>query len=160
MNIFDWMKQRIYEQAFDKKKTENLITNEVTPLSEHIIKLLKWEDSTSNPKHIVDIDQKWLDRIQDVLARSAISMKKDTLQRIIVKETMNIYKKLMNKLTPRYDAKYKGTLKAYRTDEEVKELLEKVLTELSTQLFNSQYSQEWVTIEPIFKKLNIRIYGI
>lgn len=164
--MFDWRKLyenlmiSISEQAYDKKKTENLITNEVSPLSEHIIKLLKWEDSISNPKHVIDINQKWLDRIQDVLARSTIPMKKDTLQRIIVRETMNIYKKLMNKLTPRYDIRYKGTLKAYRSDEEVKELLEDILTELSAQLFNSQYNQEWVTIEAIFDKLEIHVYGI
>lgn len=160
MDIFDWIKQRIYEQAYKKDKIEELITSESTPLVEHLIKVLKWEDSINNKKHIRDIDQKWLDRIQDIVRKSKIRLKQGFISKLILEENMYDFQYFMKKLNKRYDINFGGELKSYRTDSEVEYCLKQILENLSERLYTFQATKSPIFIKDVFEDLDINIYGI
>lgn len=56
--IADWM-YALFEQAFKRQEAESKITHEMIPLAEHLIKMLKWEDSRNNKKHMKNILRSW-----------------------------------------------------------------------------------------------------
>ena len=158
--LYESLLEKISEQAYSKQKAEDLLTFEMTPLTEHLIKLLKWEDSYNNPKHIRNIKQQWLKRVQGIVVASSIKMKLKQLDRIVVREPLSMFNILIEALNDQYDINYNGTLKAYRTDEEVKYELERVLTELALQLSNLTKDSKSISISEIFQKLKIEIYGV
>jgi hypothetical protein len=53
----------IFEMAFDRKDTEARITALSEPITEHLIKVLKWADDINKQKHLGDIDS-WLYKVQ------------------------------------------------------------------------------------------------
>lgn len=157
--MFDWenLVRKLSEQAYQKQKAEELITNEVSPLVEHIIKILKWEDSYNNPKHAIDIDQKWSDKIQDVLLKSKIHLKKNIIDRIIIDESIQNFDYYMNKLDKRYRS---ANLNHQRTNKEVKTDLLKVLNELSNRYYRFQTIKRDIEIIDILNDLGIVCYGV
>ena len=46
----------VFEMAFDRKDVEAKITSLSEPITEHLIKVLKWQDDTNKNKHLRDID--------------------------------------------------------------------------------------------------------
>jgi hypothetical protein len=56
-------KSSIFEMAFDRKDVESKITSLSEPITEHLIKVLKWEDDINKQKHLRDIDG-WLFKVQ------------------------------------------------------------------------------------------------
>lgn len=165
--MFNWREmyenllESISEQAYKRNKAEEIITSEMGPLTEHLIKVLKWEDSYNNPKHIKDIRLQWLIRIKDVLVRSKVKFKKNHLDRIIIHESMDTLDMYLSSLKREYDMDYGGKLKAYRTDDGVELELLRILTELSNRLFNLQETKkDTADIEDILDYLKIYVYGI
>ena len=151
----------ISEQAYKRNKAEEIITSEIGPLTEHLIKILKWEDSLNNKKHIKDIRLQWLKKIKDVLVRSKVKFKKNHLDRIIIHESMDTLDMYLSSLKREYDMDYGGKLKAYRTDDEVELELLRILNELSNRLFNLQETKkDTADIEDILDYLKIYVYGI
>jgi hypothetical protein len=61
-------KSSIFEMAFDRKDVEAKITSLSEPITEHLIKVLKWEDDTDKHKHLRDIDG-WLYKVQRLKLR-------------------------------------------------------------------------------------------
>lgn len=165
--MFNWREmyenllESISEQAYKRNKAEEIITSEMGPLTEHLIKVLKWEDSYNNPKHIKDIRLQWLKKIKDILVRSKVKFKKNHLDRIIVHESMDTLDIYLSSLRREYDIEYGGKLKAYRTDDGVELDLLRILTELSNRLFNLQETKkDTADIEDILDYLKIYVYGI
>lgn len=151
----------ISEQAYKRNKAEEIITSEMGPLTEHLIKVLKWEDSLNNKKHIKDIRLQWLKKIKDVLVRSKVKFKKNYLDRIIIHESMDTLDMYLSSLKREYDRDYGGKLKAYRTDDGVELELLRILNELSNRLFNLQETKkDTADIEDILDYLKIYVYGI
>lgn len=56
-------KSYIFEMAFDRKDVESKITSISDPIIEHLVKVLKWDDSINYNKHIGDINR-WIFQIQ------------------------------------------------------------------------------------------------
>lgn len=165
--MFNWREmyenllESISEQAYKRNKAEEIITSEMGPFTEHLIKVLKWEDSYNNPKHIRDIQLQWLIRIKDVLVRSKVKFKKAHLDRIIIHESMDTLDIYLSSLRREYDTEHGGELKAYRTDDGVELDLLRILTELSNRLFNLQETKkDTADIEDILDYLKIYVYGI
>lgn len=165
--MFNWREmyenllESISEQAYKRNKAEEIITSEMGPLTEHLIKVLKWEDSYNNPKHIKDIRLQWLKKIKDILVRSKVKFKKNHLDRIIIHESMDTLDMYLSSLKREYDMDYGGKLKAYRTDDGVELELLRILTELSNRLFNLQETKkDTADIEDILDYLKIYVYGI
>lgn len=165
--MFNWREmyenllESISEQAYKQNKAEEIITSEMGPLTKHLIKVLKWEDSLNNKKHIRDINNQWLDRIKDVLVRSKVKFKKAHLDRIIIHESMDTLDIYLSSLRREYDTEHGGELKAYRTDDGVELDLLRILTELSNRLFNLQETKkDTADIEDILDYLKIYVYGI
>lgn len=159
--LYENLSVRISEQAYSKQKAEDILTSEMDPLAEHLIKVLKWEDSYNNPKHIQDIQLQWLIRIKDVLVRSKVKFKKAHLDRIIIHESMDTLDIYLSSLRREYDTEHGGELKAYRTDDGVELDLLRILTELSNRLFNLQETKkDTADIEDILDYLKIYVYGI
>lgn len=151
----------ISEQAYKRNKAEEIITSEMGPLTEHLIKVLKWEDSLNNKKHIKDVRLQWLKKIKDVLVRSKVKFKKNHLDRIIIHESMDTLDMYLSSLKREYDMEYGGKLKAYRTDDGVELELLRILNELSNRLFNLQETKkDTAYIEDILDYLKIYVYGI
>lgn len=151
----------ISEQAYKRNKAEEIITSEMGPLTEHLIKVLKWEDSLNNKKHIKDVRLQWLKKIKDVLVRSKVKFKKNHLDRIIIHESMDTLDMYLSSLKREYDMDYGGKLKAYRTDDGVELELLRILNELSNRLFNLQETKkDTAYIEDILDYLKIYVYGI
>ena len=159
--LYESLLEKISEQAYKRGKAEELITYEMTPLTEHLIKMLKWEDSINNPKHIRNARQQWIKRIKEILLKSNVKFKKSHLDRIIVQESIDSVNMYLFTLRKDYDIKYGGELKAYRTDEEVEADLFLVLTELSNRLFKLQETKkDTVDLEEIFEELDVEVYGV
>lgn len=165
--MFNWremyenLMMSISEQAYKWNKAEEIITSEMGPLTEHLIKVLKWEDSLNNKKHIKDIRLQWLKKIKDVLVRSKVKFKKNHLDRIIIHESMDTLDMYLSSLKREYDMDYGGKLKAYRTDDGVELELLRILNELSNRLFNLQETKkDTADIEDILDYLKIYVYGI
>ena len=165
--MFDWREmyenllESISKQVYKRNRVEEIITSEMGPLTEHLIKVLKWEDSLNNKKHIKDIRLQWLRKIKDVLVRSKVKFKKNHLDRIIIHESMDTLDMYLSSLKREYDMEYGGKLKAYRTDDGVELELLRILTELSNRLFNLQETKkDTADIEDILDYLKIYVYGI
>ena len=165
--MFNWREmyenllESILEQAYKRNKAEEIITSEMGPITEHLIKVLKWEDSLNNKKHIKDIRLQWLKKIKDVLVRSKVKFKKNHLDCIIIHESMDTLDMYLSSLKREYDMEYGGKLKAYRTDDGVELELLRILTELSNRLFNLQETKkDTADIEDILDYLKIYVYGI
>ena len=165
--MFDWREmyenllESISKQVYKRNRVEEIITSEMGPLTEHLIKVLKWEDSLNNKKHIKDIRLQWLKKIKDVLVRSKVKFKKNHLDRIIIHESMDTLDMYLSSLKREYDMEYGGKLKAYRTDDGVELELLRILTELSNRLFNLQETKkDTADIEDILDYLKIYVYGI
>ena len=160
-DLYENLMVKISEQAYKRNKAEEIITSEMGPLTEHLIKVLKWEDSLNNKKHIKDIRLQWLKKIKDVLVRSKVKFKKNHLDRIIIHESMDTLDMYLSSLKREYDMDYGGKLKAYRTDDGVELELLRILTELSSRLFNLQETnKDTADIEDILDYLKIYVYGI
>lgn len=158
--LYDNLSVRISEQAYSKQKAEDILTSEMDPLTEHLIKILKWKDSYNNPKHVRDINNQWLKRVQKAVVSSSIKMKLKQLKRIVVDESMSTFNISIAALNDEYDINYNGYLIAYRTDEEVKYELERILIELAIQLSNLTKDSKPISISGILQKLKIDIYGM
>ena len=158
--MYDNLSVRISEQAYSKQKAEDILTSEMDPLTEHLIKILKWKDSYNNPKHVRDINNQWLKRVQKAVVSSSIKMKLKQLKRIVVDESMSTFNISISSLNDEYDINYNGSLIAYRTNEEVKYELERILIELAIQLSNLTKDSKPISISDIFQKLKIDIYGM
>ena len=87
-------------------------------------------------------------------------MKLKQLKRIVVDESMSTFNISISALKDEYDINYNGSLIAYRTDEEVKYELERILIELATQLSNLTKDSKSISISDILQKLKIDIYGV
>jgi hypothetical protein len=61
-------KTSIFEMAFDRKDVEAKITSLSEPITEHLIKVLKWQDDANKQKHLRDIDS-WLYKVQRLKLR-------------------------------------------------------------------------------------------
>lgn len=158
--IADWM-YALFEQAFKRQEVESKITSEMMPLTEHLIKMLKWEDSVNNKKHMKNINRSWGKNIFRYIMSSTTKFKKDQLRRIICEEPLKRFKGDIHSLRKQYDYKFDGQLKAYRTDEEVKELLETILSEYASKLFLAQSGNVTADLEDIITEdLQIYIYGL
>ena len=155
-NLYANLVDKIEEQAYSKRKAEDLITYSMKPLTEHLIKILKWEDSKNNPKHLRDMKHQWMKEIQSTVLASSIKLKKSTLDRIVKEEPLDYFLVLMDSL----EDKYSRELKSYRTDEEVKALLSNILGELSDRLFKLTKNSKPISMKDILDELGIRIYGI
>lgn len=158
--LYENLSIRISEQAYSKQKAEDILTSEMDPLAEHLIKILKWKDSYNNPKHVRDINNQWLKRVQKAVVSSSIKMKLKQLKRIVVDESMSTFNISISALKDEYDINYNGSLIAYRTDEEVKYELERILIELAIQLSNLTKDSKSISISDILQKLKIDIYGV
>lgn len=158
--LYENLSVRISEQAYSKQKAEDILTSEMDPLAEHLIKILKWKDSYNNPKHVRDINNQWLKRVQKAVVSSSIKMKLKQLKRIVVDEPMSTFNISISALKDEYDINYNGSLIAYRTDEEVKYELERILIELAIQLSNLTKDSKSISISDILQKLKIDIYGV
>ena len=158
--LYENLLVRISEQAYSKQKAEDILTSEMDPLAEHLIKILKWKDSYDNPKHVRDINNQWLKRVQKAVVSSSIKMKLKQLKRIVVDESMSTFNISISALKDEYDINYNGSLIAYRTDEEVKYELERILIELAIQLSNLTKDSKSISISDILQKLKIDIYGV
>lgn len=158
--IADWM-YALFEQAFKRQEAESKITSEMMPLTEHLIKMLKWEDSVNNKKHMKNINRSWGKNVFRYIMSSTTKFKKDQLRRIICEEPLKRFKGDIHSLRKQYDYKFEGQLKAYRTDEEVKELLETILSEYASKLFLAQSGNVTADLEDIITEdLQIYIYGL
>lgn len=158
--LYENLSVRNSEQAYSKQKAEDILTSEMDPLAEHLIKILKWKDSYNNPKHVRDINNQWLKRVQKAVVSSSIKMKLKQLKRIVVDESMSTFNISISALKDEYDINYNGSLIAYRTDEEVKYELERILIELAIQLSNLTKDSKSISISDILQKLKIDIYGV
>lgn len=165
--MFDWSELyenlmiSISEQAYKRNKAEEIITSEMNPLTEHLIKILKWEDTYNNSKHIKDIKQKWLKRVKIAILSTKKPFKVDMMNRIILTEPMSKFKFYLSYLKEEYDITQGGELKPYRSDKEVEVVLEMVLTELSKRLLVFQKTgEDSVNLKDILEDLNIYVYGI
>lgn len=165
--MFDWrdlyenLMVKISEQAFQRNKAEEIITAEMNQLTEHLIKVLKWEDRYNNSKHIRDIRQKWLRRVKDAVLGTKKPFKADMMNRIIIAEPMFKLKSYLKDLKKDYDITQGGELKSYRSDKEVEVALEIILSELSNRLLVLQKTgEDSASLEEIFKDMNIYVYGI
>lgn len=158
--LYENLSVRISEQAYSKQKAEDILTSEMDPLAEHLIKILKWKDSYNNPKHVRDINNQWLKRVQKAVVSLSIKMKLKQLKRIVVDESMSTFNISISALKDEYDINYNGSLIAYRTDEEVKYELERILIELAIQLSNLTKDSKSISISDILQKLKIDIYGV
>lgn len=78
-NLYANLVDKIEEQAYSKRKAEDLITYSMKPLTEHLIKILKWEDSQNNPKHLRDMKHQWMKEIQSTVLASSIKLKNQLL---------------------------------------------------------------------------------
>ena len=153
---------RFFEQAFKRQEVESKVTRELKPLTEHLIKMLKWEDSINNPKHMKNIRRIWTDRILDYVLSSTTKFKKNQLHRIICQEPLRKSQYYIDALRIDYDREFRGSLKSYRTDEEVKELLDQILSKYALNIFEAQSNLRVnVNLESIITEdLQIYIYGL
>ena len=151
----------LFEQAFKRQEAESKITREMIPLTEHLIKILKWEDSINNKKHMKNIRRSWGKRVFSYLMSSTTKFRKEQLHRIICEEPLKRFKGDIHSLRKQYDINHGGELKAYRNDEEVKEELEKILSEYASKLFLAQSGDVTADLEDIITEdLDIYIYGL
>lgn len=159
--IADWM-YALFEQAFKRQEAESKITHEMIPLAEHLIKMLKWEDSLNNKKHMKNILRGWGKRVFDYTISSSPKFKVDQLHRIICEEPLRKFNNTIYRLKGDYDISSGGSLKPYRSDEEVYELLQQILSEYAFKLFQVQSnSRIIVNLEDIITEdLQIYIYGL
>lgn len=141
------------EQANPIRVTEQKISNEAFPLFVHLIKMLKWEDYRNNDKHRRDINQKWLNRIFRAVDQSEIKPKPGRIKRWIFDEIKDSFEREVDLLKDNY-----GSLKEYRSDEEVLALLEKIYQLIDDKISPKKYKS--FKIEDIFKELKIEIKGI
>ena len=158
--ITDWM-YSLFEQAYKRQEVESKITSEMIPLTEHLIKMLKWEDSINNKKHMKNIRRGREKKIFSFIFSSKTKFKPAMLHRIICEEPLSGFNGMMYSLKKDYDISSGGSLKPYRSDEEVKVLLQEILSEYAYQLYDFQKSKRVVDLEDIITKdLKIYIHGL
>ena len=154
--VTDWI-YALFEQSFKRQEAESKITDEMIPLTSRLIKILKWEDSVNNKRHAKAIRSSER-MIFGYVMLSSTKFKKGQLHRIICEEPLKLFANTIHRLRVQYDSEYKGKLKAYRTDEEVEELLEMILSVYAFKLSEAKSNPKIIVdLEDIITK-NFKIY--
>lgn len=133
--LFEKTQDLLYEMAFSRKEVESRITDLSDPVVEHLIKILKWDDKMNYQKHCRDIDT-WIMKIQ----RLQISGSKRPKQRDYYQwMCLDILQNITNVCRwIRVLYKY-HQLKVIRTDEEVFNQIEIILSKISVDLAHNKF---------------------
>lgn len=151
----------ICDRYFRKQEAESKLTTDMIILTEHLIRMLKWEDYDGNRKYIKTVVRRGGRRVFNHTVSSLFKFKKTQLHRIICEEPLEkLFWHHLRFLERECDINFEGTFKSYRTDEEVYEILKKILTIYAHEVFQAQYENSVADLEDIINDLNIYIYGL
>ena len=119
--------QYLYETAKNKSIVEEKIGDKIIPITNHIIKVLKWKDDVNLHKHQDDIN-KWFMRIQMYKYKYKKRPKQQTLYELLFEDRIDCLEKI-NKIVKRELSKYHD-LTVIRTDERVYEIMKVMMWEI------------------------------
>lgn len=142
--------KEISEFAYKRNQVETIITHSSTQIVEHLIKVLKWYDPIHNEKHLANLTDFVKIPLKAVQkAKTKISAENISYWLYFENERKHLQSAL--DYLSRED-KY-GKLREYRSDSEVKELLDFIFKELGVYLSQSKF----VTMKEFLFDLGISI---
>ena len=142
--------KELAEFAYQRKQVETILTHSSTQIIEHLIKVLKWDDPVHNEKHLANLTD-----FVRVALKAVENAKKTPSAREV--SFWLYFEKQRSKIQNTIDYlsredKY-GKLREYRSDEEVKDLLDIIFEELGEYLVQSKF----VTMKEFLFDLGIRV---
>lgn len=81
----------ICDRYFRKQEAESKLTTDMIILTEHLIRMLKWEDYDGNRKYMKTVVRRGGRRVFNHTVSSLFKFKKTQLHRIICEEPLGIY---------------------------------------------------------------------
>ena len=128
--------QYLYETAKNKSVVEDKIGDRIVPLTNHIIKVLKWKDDVNLHKHLDDIN-KWFMRIQMNKYKYKKRPKKQILYELLFEDRIDRLEKV-NQIIKRELNKYHD-LSSIRTNEQVYEIMKAMMWEICGDISQDKY---------------------
>lgn len=160
MNMIEEHLQKLHEFAHPISKEEQIITEESGQFVNHLVKILIWKDKYNNKKHLKNINRQWLNNICVAVVKSSTRFKQNRLSYLLEEEALEGLNGSYKMLYHEYDINGKrGTLKAYRTYEEMEIEIKRIMKELVFRLVHLR-KDDTILIDEILDYLNIEIYGV
>ena len=128
--------QYLYETAKNKSIVEDKIGDKIVPITNHIIKVLKWKDDINLHKHLCDIN-KWFMRIQMYKYQYKKRPKQQTLYELLLEVRINDLEKV-NQIVKRELSKYHD-LQVIRTNAQVYEIMKVMMWEICSDISQNKY---------------------
>lgn len=122
------------EFAYARKEVESKITESGEQILEHLIKVLKWDDPVHNEKHLANLTD--FTEITEKIVEYA--SKRPSASMISFWLYFEKREARLDKYIRRLSRKY-GSLREYRSNEEVKELLSLIFEWLGKYLFEGKF---------------------
>jgi hypothetical protein len=137
--------QYLYEMARVRAKTEEKIRNYCKPITNHVIKLLKWRDDYNYKKHLEDIDV-YIHRVSEYKYQKKKRPDTTTYYELLFEDRISDLNYLSGII--KYDLKNYHELPVIRSDEQVYEIMKKIMWNIASDLSTKKYK----TAEVYFTK--------
>lgn len=136
------------EFAYARKEVESKITESGEQILEHLIKVLKWDDKVHNEKHLINLT----DFVAVTEKIVEYASKRPSANMISFWLYFEKRESMVDKYIRRLHRKY-GSLKEYRSDEEVKGALSLIFEWLGKYLFEGKFE----TMKELLFDLHIEV---
>jgi hypothetical protein len=133
-SVIEFM-QYLYEMARNKSHVEDQIGNFCTPITDHIIKLLKWKDETDFHKHQDDIGEWFLKTLDYKYNKKRPDQ--ETFYELLFSDRIDSVDKL-NKII-KVSLRNYHNLPIIRTNQEVYDIMKPLMWEICGDLSRNKY---------------------
>jgi hypothetical protein len=128
--------QYLYETARSKSKVEEKITSFSRPITNHLIKILKWSDSVNYHKHIDDIDV-FMSKTLEYKYYKKKRPSKQEFYELLFEDRIDSIKDIDRII--KFDLKKYHKLPEIRTNQQVYYMMKKIMLEATSDLVDIEY---------------------
>ena len=126
---------KLLEMAYSRRDAEHKISSLSSPINQHLVKILKWEDTLNKTKHIDDINT-WLFEIQRIKLKNNKRPKAENYFQWLFTEPLSDKHELSNLIKQLYQY---HTLKVLHSDDEVYFEIQRLYSAICKDLPNGEF---------------------
>lgn len=128
--------QYLYEMAKSKSDAEEKIGNLCVPITDHIVKVLKWEDNLNYHKHMNNIDNWFLETLRYTYNKKRPDQK--TFYELLFEDRIDSVD-MLNKIIKRTLSDYHSLPVIRKSNEEIYEIMRIMMWEICGDLSKKRY---------------------
>ena len=128
--------QYLYEMSRNKNMVENRIGNRCVPITNHVIKLLKWKDDNDFHKHQVNIDNWFLETLNFKYNKKRPNQ--ETFYELLFSDRIDSVDKL-NKIIKKVLHEYSNLPVIREDNEQIYKIMQKMMWEICGDLSKNNY---------------------